>query len=381
MAKRRFSPEDSYRLRAAIDPQLSPDGRRVAFVVGEVDQEADRMALSIWVAPTDGSSPPRPFSEGPSDTSPRWSPDGRWLAFISVADDKPLHAHVRLAPLDGGSPRPLGGLPGPVSQLAWSPGSSKLVVVCLTGGRDPDKESPAERNEPRTVSGLAQRLDGTGWRDGRRHLFVVDVDGGRATQITRGDYDHADPSFSPDGMSITFVSDRHARRDDRQFRSDAWVVPAAGGRLLRLTNTEGRVGFPLFSPDGSMVAFAGQEGEEVEAWDSDCHVYVVPADGSGQPERVAPETDRGVPLAPQLPNPFAWTGKRDIAMLVMDAGNIALHQARLNDRSSREILGGDTQIDGFSTVVGQRAVVFTASWVDRPTEVYASTVAGGAPCN
>src|SRR5690348_16568130 len=130
MAKRRFRPEDGLRLITATDPDLSGDGRRVAVVVTEADVERDRPSASVWVAPVDGSPPARRCTEGPADKNPRWSPDGRWLAYISVTDDEPAHAHLRLAPLDGGMPARLGDLPGPVLQLAWSPDSRRIVVVC-----------------------------------------------------------------------------------------------------------------------------------------------------------------------------------------------------------------------------------------------------------
>jgi hypothetical protein len=269
MAKRRFRPEDAYRLRTTGEPDLSPDGRRIAFAVAEADEEKDRLRSSIWVASADGSSAPRRFTEGPADKSPAWSPDGRWLGYISVPDGKAERAHVRLAPLDGGVPTRVGDLPGPVSQFAWSPDSTRLVVVCRVGVPDRAKASAAHRNAPRVVRGLAARLDGVGWQDGRRHLFVLEVEDGSARQLTRGEYDHADPSFSPDGDAIAFASDRHPRRDDRQFRGDAWVVPANGGRPRRLTNGKGRVAFPVFSPDGATIAFAGQETDE---WNEDTHI-------------------------------------------------------------------------------------------------------------
>lgn len=376
MAKRSFKPEDAYRLKAAADPDLSPDGRRVAFVVAEVDQEADRLCSSVWVAAIDGSTPPRRFSDGPADTSPRWSPDGQWLAYLSATDGEPRHAHVRLAPLDGGAPRRLADLPGPISQLAWSPDSRRLVVVCRVGARDPKKESAQERNAPRTVRGLAARFDGVGWQDGRRQLFLVDVEDGRATQLTHGDYDHADPSFSPDGTMVVFASDRHPSRDDRQFRADAWLTPASGGRPRRLTNGKGRVAFPVFSPDGTMVAFAGQL---TYAWDTDNHVFVVPSDASGMAETVAPATDRGVVLFPGLPAPFCWTGESELAMLVADRGSVSLHRARLGERKSRVALGGDIQVDGLAARAGQKAVAFTASGPDRPSELFVSTLRGADP--
>jgi dipeptidyl aminopeptidase/acylaminoacyl peptidase len=376
MSKRRFRAEDAYRLRAAADPELSPDGRRVAFVLAEVDQEADRLRASIWVAPTDGSSPPRRFTEGPADTSPRFSPDGRWLAYLSVTDDRPEHAHVRLAPLDGGAPARLGELPGPVSQLAWSPDSRRVVVVCRVGLPDREKESPQERNAPRLVRGLAARLDGVGWQDGRRHLFVIDVEDGSAKQVTRGQFDHATPSFSPDGKLIAFSSDRSPRRDDRQFRSDAWVIPADGGRARRLSNGRGSAAFPQFSPDGKWVAFVGHE---TEAWDEDSHLFVAPADGSAPAERLAPDTDRPIPGFPGLPTPVRWIGDGELAVLFADHGAVRLHRVRLGDRRGREIVGGDLQIDGFGACAGRRTVAFAASWPDRPIEVYTITVGGGEP--
>lgn len=376
MAKRSFRPEDAFRLRTASDPDLSPDGRRVAFAVAAPDQEEDRLRSSIWVAALDGSSEPRPFTEGPGDKSPRWSPDGRWLAYISTTDGRPDDAHVRLAPLDGGMPARVGELPGPVSQLAWSPDSTRLVVVCRVGAPDGANAGATERNAPRVVRGLAARLDGVGWQDGRRHLFVVDVQGGSARQLTRGEYDHADPSFSPDGATILCASDRHPRRDDRQFRADAWVVPAGGGRPRRLTNGKGRVAFPVFSPDGKTIAFAG---EVTERWNEDTHVFVVPADGSAGPERVAPDLDRPTVLFPGLPAPMCWTGDRELLMLVNDRGSVTLHRARLGDRRSREVVGGDLIIDGVAARSGRRAVAFTAAWPDRPSELIVTTTGGAEP--
>jgi dipeptidyl aminopeptidase/acylaminoacyl peptidase len=373
MAKRGFRPDDAYRLKTATDPDLSPDGRRVAFAIAETDQAKDRLCSSIWVAAADGSTPARRFTEGPADKSPRWSPDGRWLAYISVTDDEPDHAHVRLAPLDGGVPARLGDLPGPVSQLAWSPDSRRIVVVCRVGVPDRSQASPQERNAPRVPRGLAARLDGVGWQEGRRHLFLIEVGDGSVRQLTRGEFDHDDPSFSPDGTTIAFASDRHPRRDDRQFRGDAWVTSLAGGRPRRLTNGKGRAQFPVFSPDGKMIAFAGQEDDR---WDADTCVFVVPADGSAAPERAAPDLDRPTVLWPGLPAPLCWTGDRDLLMLVADHGAVRLHRARLGERRSREIVGGDILIDGLAARPGRRPIAFTASWPDRPSELLVTGVRG-----
>jgi dipeptidyl aminopeptidase/acylaminoacyl peptidase len=376
MAKRGFRPEDYFRLRTASGPALSPDGRRVAFAVSDIDEDKDRPRSSIWIVPADGSAPARRFTEGPADRSPSFSPDGKWLAYISVTDDKPEHAHVRLAPLDGGAPVRLGELPGPVGQLAWAPDSASVVVVCRTGVPDTENASAQEKNAPRVQRGLAARLDGVGWQEGRRHLFIVDVESGASKQLTRGEYDHDDPSFSPDGGTIVFASDRSPRHDDHQFRGDAWVMPAQGGRPRRLTNGKGRVAFPAFSPDGRLIAFAGTL---TVRFDEDSHFFVVPADGSGPPERLAPDLDRPTMLLPGLPAPISWTANREALMLIADHGSVELHRTRVGERGSRLVIGGDIQIDGFAVRPGRRAVAFTSAWPDRPSELRATTLAGAEP--
>ncbi len=375
IAKRHFRLEDALRLRSASDPDLSPDGLAAAFTHTQVDQEADRFSSSIWVAAVEGSAPPRRFTEGPADRSARFSPDGRWLAYISVTDGEASHAHLRLASLQGGMPMALGDLPGPISGVTWSPDSTRVAVICRLGVPDPTKRTTAERNAPRVLRGLGARLDGTGWQDGRRHLFVVDLDG-RANQVTRGEYDHADPAFSPDGATLVFSADRHPRRDDRQIRSDAWVVPATGGRPVRLTNGQGRAAFPTFSPDGATIAFAGQI---TDSWDADSHVFVMPADGSREPEMVAPDLDRGVILFPGLPSPYCWVTHDELLVLFANRGAVTLHRVRIGERRGRVVVGGATQVDGLAARPGRRAVAFTASWPDRPSEVFIHTLGRGQP--
>ncbi|MGH9169419.1 MAG: prolyl oligopeptidase family serine peptidase [Acidimicrobiales bacterium] len=374
MTRRLFSPEDGLRLKTAVDPRISPDGRTVAWAQMEVAEKDDRMASSIWVAPLDGSAEPRQFAPGPGDSSPRWSPDGRWLSYVS-APGGDLKPHLRLAPLDGGVPQQLGELPGSPSQPAWSPDSTCLAVVVQVGAPDASTASAAERNAARRVRGLADRLDGVGVHSGRRHVFVVEVATGTARQLTRGEFDHADPSWSPDGELVVFASDRDKRHDDRQFRADAWVVPAAGGRPRRLTNTAGRLMHPVFSPDGTRVAFAGHQSGD--SWDADSHVFTVPADGSASPEMVAPSHDRGVLAMPGAPAPYCWMGSGQIAMLVADGGAVRLVVASLARGTTRLVVGGDRQIDGLCLSPSRRHVAFTATWPDRPSEVWVATLAGG----
>jgi dipeptidyl aminopeptidase/acylaminoacyl peptidase len=372
MPKRRVVAEDLYRIRQLSDPVLSPQGDRVAWVETEVDEASDRLRTSIRVAPADGSGSTSVFTDGPGDSSPRWSPDGLYLAYVSVPPDGP--AELRLAPLTGGVPRRLGTFEGPVSQPAWSPDSRLVVVVSPTGTESGVADrSAAQRNEPRVVRGLAARYDNIGWFEGRRHLFVIDVATNKTRQITNGDHDDFDPSWSPDGATIAFASDRDPERDDRQLRSDLFVVPATGGRARRLTRGEGRVAAPAFSPDGSQIAFVGHEGGA--SWNRDAHLFVIPADGSAAPKTVAPGDDRPVPLVLWVPPPFRWLSDHEVAMLIMDRGSVVLSTARLTDSKSKVVVGGDRQIDGFSISSDRRRVVFTSAWPDSPSECYSAQLA------
>lgn len=361
-ARRRFLPEDAALLKWVTDPAVSSDGRRAAFVVLETDAENDRTRSSIFISDLDGSSPPRRFSDGVADSSPRFSPDGRFLAYLAAGEGTSQGSEIRLAPLAGGVPHRLGAFPGPVLQIAWAPDSSRLAAVCRVGGR-PTDESPRQRNAGRNVRGLAARLDGIGWQEGRRHLFVVSVDGGGVRQLTRGEFDHSDPAFSPDGGEIVVASDRDRSRDDRQLRADAWVVPAGGGRPRRLTFGRGLVMQPSFSPDGEKVAFVGHE--EGGSWDAGLHLFVLPREG-GTPTVVARETDR--PLSPRFSLAYRWTGNDEVMMLVSDRGSVTLHRTRLRNRRSTEVVGGDIQLEGFD--VSRRGdIVYAGAWLDRPSEL------------
>jgi Tol biopolymer transport system component len=237
-SKRDFVPEDLWLLRMVSDPQVSPDGSRVAFVVATPDKKTDKPATTIWVAPADGSAKARQFTSGPEDSSPRWSPDGRWLAFVA---DRGHGPQLHLVALDGGEAVAMTEMPHGVSQPVWSPVGTELAFVARTGEwKKPEDRNALERSAPRVVTGLYSRYDGVGWFDVRRsHLFVMAVEGGEPRQVTDGDWDDADPAWSPQGDRLAFVSDRSATRFDKVHR-DVWVVPAhAGRRLRRLTRGRG----------------------------------------------------------------------------------------------------------------------------------------------
>src|SRR3954453_15345590 len=172
-----MKPEDVYALTSVVDPRLSPDGRSVAYTVSRVDEEANAYRTAIWVAPLDGSAAPRQFTSGERhDGSPRWSPDGRWLAFVSnrdAEDEKKAKGQLYVLAADGGEPRRLTDGKESVEQIAWSPASSRIAFA----RRVPDdayEEEDDRKRPPRRFTRVFFKLDSGGWGGGRRqHLSVA----------------------------------------------------------------------------------------------------------------------------------------------------------------------------------------------------------------
>src|SRR5438132_1456937 len=253
-AKRGVRPKDLYLLRTVVDPQVSPDGKRVAYVVTWPDRDADETRMSVYIAPLDGRAPARRFTQGNKDHTPRWSPDGRHLAFVSDRGEK---NQLFVAPLDGGEARQVTKTKHGISNPGWSPDGKLIAYMARTGDyKTPKERSPVEKSAPRVIRNLRYKLDGIGFFDERRtHIFTIDVESGEEKQITDGDRYDDQPAWSPNGKTIAFVSDRETQRHQRQWRSDIWAVPAKGGRPRKLTRSRGAAVSPTFSPDRRRAAF------------------------------------------------------------------------------------------------------------------------------
>jgi len=270
---RAMTPDDLYAIHWVGEAEISPDGSKVAFVVTKLDRETDGYKSAIWVVDAAGGEP-RQFTAGAKrDSSPRWSPDGWGLAFLSErGEDKPQIALISAA---GGESRLLTKLPLGAGIPVWSPDSTKLAFSAKTG--TPPDPDPKKAKPYRRISSMKYRINGQGFTyDQRRHLFVVDAAGGEPLQVTDGDWDDTQAAWSPDGSKLAFVSARHA---DREFdsASDLWVVPSTGGEARQVTPTDGGRQAPSWSPDGTKIAHI-----HVPQWPSNGILKVIGADGSGE---------------------------------------------------------------------------------------------------
>ena len=238
--------DDLYALKRVSDPQISPDGTSVAFVVSVPNRDEDRDDTRIWVVPAEGGDA-RPLTNGPRDGLPRWSPDGTRLAFVRKPDDgKP---QVFVLPIGGGEPEQSTDLTGGVGDVRWAPDGRRLAVVAtvdLAGDDEPKVQPPVH------IARLRYKNDGAGLaRTKRRHLFVVDADD--VTQITQGDFDVNQPCWSPDGSRIAFSSAMHPARD----RGCVHIYEAPiGGQPRKVVGGDDLLASQVTaSADGSRIAY------------------------------------------------------------------------------------------------------------------------------
>jgi dipeptidyl aminopeptidase/acylaminoacyl peptidase len=211
--------------------------------------------------------------ESVSSTSPRWSPDGRFVAFLSARDASPGNAarpQIWILSRNGGEARRVSNLENGASNFEWSPDSTHFVCLTRTG------PTQNKNSDVRHYTHADYKFNDTGWFDNRRsHLVVVDARSGAAKQITEGDdWNDTDPHWSPDSTKIAFVSNRTGHEFDFDHNSDVWVISASGGPLTKISDHEGPDSSPRWSPDGKRIAYLGAVDEEDAP-----NIYLAPAEG------------------------------------------------------------------------------------------------------
>jgi dipeptidyl aminopeptidase/acylaminoacyl peptidase len=288
-APRRMVEQDLYRFVWVADPQISPDGSRVAFVRVTTDSAADEYRTAIWMAETAGGAP-RPLTAGPRDGQPRWSPDGAMLVFVRGAEGKP--GQLQLLPMSGGEATQLTHLKGGASSPAWSPDGKRIAFASGTNPAiDDDTTRVKPKKEPgRVITRPVFRRNNAGYFDLEHpsHVWVVEPTGGKPRQLTSGTFIESAPDWSRDGAWVYFTSDRRkepwfGQDDDNLYAvAPGLAKPADGAGFRTLVDYDGGIGDWVEAADGRIAFVGGVNPKEDHSYDqSDLMITA----GAGRPVR------------------------------------------------------------------------------------------------
>ena len=363
--------EDIFEIEYASDVQISPDATMVAYVRYSMSIMRDRREGRLWLVGTDGSSHRKLTSEDRSESSPRWSPDGTRIAFVSGSTEG---SEIYVYWVETGQIARLTQLERSPGGIAWSPDGRQIAFTMLVPearpvfAAMPAKPAGAEWADPPIVeTRVRHEADGSGVIEpGFRHIFVIPADGGSARQITAGDFQHGAPVWGADGRSILFNANRRPGWEWELDQSDIYQISLNDGVTVPLTSRNGPDGGQVVSPDGSSVAFASFEDRVRTYQTQDLHL--MRADGSGK-SLLLEELDRSVTgLAWAADGSGVYFSYEDEGItkvgFTTTAGGWRVVAEHLGGTSVGRAYGG-----GNYSVARDGTVAFTYTRADDPSEV------------
>jgi dipeptidyl aminopeptidase/acylaminoacyl peptidase len=366
--RRPMTETDLYKFTWIADPQISPDGTTVAFVQITVNEKDNKYEHALYTVPAAGTAAPHRITSGTRDLSPRWSPDGKWIAFVRP-DEKDV-SQIFLLPMDGGEARVLTTIPKGASSPVWSPDGRTIAFSSTTTVDDlkkPDSAAkPEKKSDVKVITRAIYRANGNpAYVDPDRHAHIWTVPVGGADKadpkaITSGDFDERGAQWSPDGAWLYFVSDRVAESYYTGGDTDLYRVQAAGGTIQRIASIDGPIGSFSPSPDGKRIAFVGTfSGKPVRSY-SQPDLWVVDAARDSAAKNLTEAYDYDVmggiggdQSAPrgEQPKPIVWS---------RDGASVLISSAEKGSSNFRRVTIATGRIDPV-TEGAHDVVAYTAS--------------------
>jgi dipeptidyl aminopeptidase/acylaminoacyl peptidase len=354
-------------LANADDVRISPSGRQVAYTVTTLDIDTNRQRTRIWIADVDGAAPPQALTAGTwADTLPRWSPDGRQIAFARTLGPDALGGLWVIASDGTGEAGRVCEWPDSISELSWSPDGGQLAFVarCADSSRYgvPGNRPEPAALPPRRITHLFSSLDAEGWvYDRPQHLFVVRVDGSSGPlDLTEGPWPAQSATWSPDGTRLAFVAARHADWD-LDLCNDIWVVSAGGGEPTALTDTSASWSLLSWSPDGDRLAYVVVPTPLDEPRHSRVGILEL---ATGIQREVSTVLDRNASPYPDH-YPPVWVGT-SLWFRVEDRGAVHVYRADESERMPTLVVGGDRVVRAFHALDLRDARPLVAAVITSP---------------
>ena len=302
-ASHKLSAMDEFQIQLPTDPQISPDGKKIVYVRRFADPMTDKRYANLWIINSDGTDH-RPLTTGNrNDTSPRWSPDGLRLAYLSDADAK-QQLYIRW--MDTGQTARITNLDQAPDSIAWSPDGKMLSFSSLVLGKGPhiaDLPAPPAgakwADPPTAYDRLVYRFNGSGYlKPGYMQLFVVDSEGGAPRQVTNGNFPNGGNEFgpnraswTPDGKYLIASVNRHPESDHEYQDTEVYEFSVADGTFRPLTNRKGPDNSPAVSPNGKLIAYTGYD-DRYQGHQT-TKLYLMNRDGTN-PHSISDKLDRDV---------------------------------------------------------------------------------------
>jgi dipeptidyl aminopeptidase/acylaminoacyl peptidase len=414
-AKRPITETDLFKFVWTGDPQISPDGRQAVYVRVIVNEKKDGYETALWIVPTDGGSPPRPFTSGPADGSPRWSPDGSRIAFVRSVekDGKRQPPQIYLISTQGGEAVPLTEMPQGAGGPTWSPDGRTIAFESSANDKDlarwraakakdgkgkPSGERPAKEEEHesdvRVITTAVYRFNGGGYLDSSRpsHLWTVQVPAGAAAdlpeprQLTSGEFNESISFWSPDGSLLYFGSTHDKETYYSKPHEDLWAIPAGGGKIRHIFGFDGQIQEAFLSPDGRKIAFAGFANPKQDRSYNQDDLFVTDSTPDATPRNLTESLDADVGAAlaaDQHPprggtpaQPYWSRDGRSLTFVVAERGRVNVRRIDVATGAITPVTQGDQEVVSYSATPDGSRLVLVISTPTVIGDLYSLDAAG-----